>query len=135
MREGGWGRAAEGRAATRVEVGGWSWVMAVTRAAALIVVHQGKGWGQQGGAARTTAEATRLVADLPSMPVEPSSSWMYFCSLGWPTRPRIAEASEWPISGTVPRNSGAKFLAALSRMISMIGFSAPAGARRANGAG
>lgn len=55
----------------------------------------------------------------------PNSFWTYFCRRGWPTSPRIADASEWPISGTVPRKSGTKFFAADSRMISMSGFSAP----------
>ena len=48
-------------------------------------------------------------------PVAPSSFCTYFCRRGWPTKPRVADASEWPMSGIVPRNSGRKFFAADSR--------------------
>ena len=73
----------------------------------------------------TTAEATRLVAEPESEPLAPTSFCTHFWRRGWPTRPRIADASEWPISGTVPRKSGIKFLAADSRIISISGFSVP----------
>ena len=43
----------------------------------------------------------------------------------WPTRPSIADASEWPMSGMVPRKRGAKFFAADSRKISMTGLEVP----------
>ena len=56
---------------------------------------------------------------------------MYFCSCGWPTRPRTALAKECPIRGTVPRKSGAKFFAAASRRISKTGFSLPVCLRKA----
>ena len=60
-----------------------------------------------------------------------SSFWMYFCSCGCPTRPSTADANECPMSGTVPRNRGAKFFALDSLIISAIGFSTPVDLRNA----
>mmetsp|Transcript_27060 Transcript_27060/g.63222 ORF Transcript_27060/g.63222 Transcript_27060/m.63222 type:complete len:279 (-) Transcript_27060:131-967(-) len=73
----------------------------------------------------TTADATRFVAEPERVLFAPSCFCTYFCSCGWPTRPSSADASEWPMSGTVPRKSGKKYFAADSLRISRIGFSVP----------
>ena len=60
-----------------------------------------------------------------NLPVLPTCSFTQRCSLGWPTRPSVAEASECPISGTVPRNSGFQLAARLSLRISLMGLALP----------
>mmetsp|Transcript_13999 Transcript_13999/g.16215 ORF Transcript_13999/g.16215 Transcript_13999/m.16215 type:complete len:218 (-) Transcript_13999:319-972(-) len=73
----------------------------------------------------TIAEAINPVSVLPILALFPSSSWMYFCRRGWPTKPSKALAREWPINGIVPRNSGLNCFAADSLRISIIGLVVP----------
>mmetsp|Transcript_24825 Transcript_24825/g.28604 ORF Transcript_24825/g.28604 Transcript_24825/m.28604 type:complete len:205 (-) Transcript_24825:232-846(-) len=73
----------------------------------------------------TAAEAIRFEPNEPMLVLAPTSFWIHFCSLGWPTSPRVALASECPINGKVPRNNGVKFFAAASLRISIIGLVLP----------